>query len=102
MLRLLSPAVEEIAAAAHWFEDQAQGLGEEFWRLVDHQFSLIEQNPHRFGKSDFATEKIDLRYAYVERFRYVIHFAIERNELVVVAVSHASRRPGYWLTRVKG
>jgi hypothetical protein len=31
-LRVLSPAIEEIADAALWFDSQRVGLGDEFWQ----------------------------------------------------------------------
>ena len=98
-VRILSLAVEEIAAAALWFDSQSPGLGTKFWRAVDEILAKIEQNPHRFGKSEFATREIDLRLAYVQRFKYVIHFAIGIDELQVVSVAHAARKPGYWIRR---
>jgi hypothetical protein len=84
-----------------WFESQSAGLGGEFWQLVDEMLTEIEANPLRFGKSEFATSEIDLRFAIVQRFRYVIHFAVEADETQIVSVAHAARRPGYWLSRSK-
>ena len=101
-VRVLSPAVDEIAEAALWFDSQSQGLGTEFWQAIDDTLCKIEKNPTRFTKSEFATPEIDLRYAYQSRFKYVVHFVIEQNEVQVVSVAHAARKPGYWLWRVKG
>ena len=80
---------------------QSQGLGGEFWRSVDRALSKIEENPLRFGKSEFAAPDLDLRFAYVDRFKYVVHFAIDVEEVLVVAVTHAVRKPGFWLSRVR-
>lgn len=101
-VRVLSPAVDEIAEAALWFDSQSQGLGTEFWHTIDDTLHKIENKPTRFAKSEFATSEIDLRYAYQSRFKFVIHFAIEQNEVQVVSVAHAARKHGYWLRRVKG
>lgn len=100
-VRVLSPALQEITGAALWFDSQAEGLGTEYWRLVDEALTAIENDAHRFPKSEFATADIDLRYTYVQRFKYVIHFAIEPTEALIVAVTHAARKPGYWLNRIK-
>jgi len=99
--RVLTLAIEEIADAALWFDSQAPGLGNEFWQLVDRSLAAIEENPHRFAKSEFAASDIDLRFAYVRRFQYVIHFAIEPKEILIVAITHAARKPGYWLSRIR-
>lgn len=98
-VRVLTPAIDEIAAAALWFDTQRAGLGQEFWRSVDDVLAEIEANPLRFGRSEFATPEIDLRYALVSRFKYVIHFCINVNEVQILSVAHGARRPGYWLRR---
>jgi hypothetical protein len=99
--RVLSPALEEIAQAATWFESQRAGLGNEFWLAVDAVLASIKENPLAFAKSEFATPDLDFRFALVRRFNYVVHFLIETDEIQIAAVAHAARRPGYWLTRSK-
>ena len=98
--RILSPALEEIVGAATWYDSQAAGLGGEFWQIVDDTMKAIGQNPHRYPQSEFATSDLDLRYVYIKRFKHIVHFAIESSEVLVVAVTHAARKPGYWINRV--
>lgn len=98
--RVLSPALEEIAQAALWLESQKLGLGDEFWKSVDEILLRIEQNPAGFAKSEFATRDVDIRFAVVRRFNYVIHFLVEPDEVQIVSVAHGARRPGYWLRRI--
>lgn len=98
---VLSPAIDEIAEAALWFDAQRSGLGGEFWRSVDELLTEIEAHPLRFGKSEFATPEIDIRLAIIQRFKYVVHFAVDKDEVQVVSVAHAARKPGYWLRRTK-
>ena len=100
-VRILSPAVDEIAEAALWYEAQRAGLGKEFWRAVDDVLSQIEINPRQFTKSEFATPELDFRAAMVSRFKYVVHYLVESQECQIVAVAHAARQPGYWLARAK-
>lgn len=99
--RVLSSAWNEISAAAAWYDEQRQGLGSEFWRLVDATLVEIRNSPRRFSKSEFATEGFDARFALVPKFHYVIHFIAESNEVIIAAVAHGARRPGYWLRRVQ-
>jgi hypothetical protein len=98
---VLSPAVDEIAQAAEWFDSQRTGLGVEFWDAVDAAISRVEEAPLGFAKSEFAKPDTDIRFAIVARFHFVIHFLIEPNEVQILSVAHAGRRPGYWLGRVK-
>jgi hypothetical protein len=100
-VRVLSPALDGISGAALWFDLQRAELGSEFWRSVDAMLSQIEENPLRFAISAFATPEIDFRFAVIKRFQYVIHFAVETDEVQVVLVAHAARKPGYWLGRAR-
>jgi hypothetical protein len=99
--RVLSPAIDEIAEAALWFEKKRAGLGNEFWRLVDESLRQIEQNPLRFAASEYSTDEIEIRFAVIRRFNYVVHFTVDVDEVQIVSVAHAARRPGYWLRRVR-
>ena len=100
-LRVLSPAFDEIAHAALWFDSQRVGLGDEFWQAIDIVLQRIEENPFGFGKSEFATPELDIRFALARRFSYVIHFLVEADEVQVISVAHGARMPGYWLHRLK-
>lgn len=42
----------------------------------------------------------DVRRCLVKRFPFGIYFTIESDHLLIVAVMHLSRRPGYWKGRV--
>jgi hypothetical protein len=98
--RVLSPALEEIAQAALWFDSQRLGLGDEFWQSADAMLIAIEKNPRGFARSEFTTDESDIRFAVIRRFNYVIHFLVE-SEVQILSVAHGARRPGYWLRRVK-
>ena len=100
-VRVLSPALEEVADAALWFDSQRAGLGDEFWQAVDAILSRIEENPLGFARSEFATTEMDIRFALVQRFHYVIHFLAETDEVAIISVAHGARRPGYWLRRIR-
>jgi hypothetical protein len=99
-VRILLPAQQEIVEAAEWFDNRKSGLGGEFWSAIDAVFERIKMNPTQFALSEFATDDIELRFALVDRFRYVIHFMITGDDVQVISVAHGSRNPGYWRSRV--
>jgi hypothetical protein len=41
------------------------------------------------------------RFALNDRFPFSIVYSIQGDTLFVIAVAHASRRPGYWKRRTK-
>jgi hypothetical protein len=45
--------------------------------------------------------RTDVRPRVLQRFPYSIIYLVERNEIVIVAVAHHKRRPGYWLDRLR-
>jgi hypothetical protein len=100
-VRILSPAIREIADAAKWFNSQRTGLGDEFSAAIDDVLTQVEENPTRFANSEFATADIELRFALVRRFKNVIHFSIEADEVQIVSIAHGARRPGYWRRRTR-
>jgi toxin ParE1/3/4 len=100
-VRVLSPALEEIAQAALWFDSQRIGLGDAFWQAVDSLLQRIEENPMAFSRSEFATVELDIRFGIVWRFNFAVHFLVETDEIQIISVAHSSRRPGYWLSHIK-
>lgn len=48
------------------------------------------------------SSKVDLRRFVLHRFPYVIVYLVDPGEIVVLAVAHTRRRPGYWRRRLRG
>jgi hypothetical protein len=46
------------------------------------------------------TKDIHVRRVLIDRFEYAIVFALLEDEIVIVAVHHQHRRPGYWKPRL--
>ncbi len=97
MRPLVSPeAEEELAEAAEWYEKRRAGLGLELVAVVDSALEAIAGAPlsHPLWRSDRPYRK-----KVLQRFPYVLFFSCEDNVVVVVAIAHAKRRPGYWAQR---
>jgi plasmid stabilization system protein ParE len=41
-----------------------------------------------------------LRYAFFSRFPFSLIYAEESGEILIIAVAHQKRRPGYWRRRI--
>ena len=94
-VRLLSPAQRELEQAIFYLEAQRQGLGSDFAAEFDRAVAAIEANPNRWPQSSRDTRRYRIR-----RFEYGVYYAVQGHEAVVVAVSHPSRRPEYWVDRI--
>jgi plasmid stabilization system protein ParE len=100
-LRILREAEAEIQAAAQWYEDRRSGLAEIFLAEVQDAFAAIQDHPNRYPRPVAVSTKRDVRRIGLSRFPYSVIFEITKNEVLVAAVAHAHRRPGYWRNRIK-
>lgn len=94
---LIAPeAEEELAEAADWYEARRAGLGVELIAIVDRAFEAIVASPlaHPTWRPDRPYRRTVLR-----QFPYVVFFRCDGDDVIVVAVAHARRRPGYWVGR---
>lgn len=86
-LLLIKPrAIAMMQDAYQWYEEQKQGLGEEFLTELDSYFTKLQSHPEYFGKI-----KKNFRQAALKRFPYVIVYEIIKTEVVVFAVFHTKR-----------
>lgn len=93
--RLHNEAADEIRAAIDWYmtrsNDAAQAFLDEFGRALDR----ILADPAMGAPYLYGTREVKLH-----RFRYVTVYKEIHDIVHVVALSHTSRRPGYWKDRL--
>ena len=95
IFRNLKEAREEFAAAVGWYEQQRPGLGGEFFDAVVHATALIQAQPEIGTLSrDRRTRRV-----LVQRFPYQVVYSLSEKEIVIIAIAHSKRRPGYWRKR---
>src|SRR5947209_452385 len=90
----------EIDEASGWYDTRQAGLGDEFLTAVESALLAVEKDPHRFEKLRTPRSRRDVRRCNLSRFPFSIVFECQKDEIVVVAIAHASRRPGYWRPRM--
>ena len=93
--RFLLPAEIEMLEAAVHYGTQVEGLGTAFLASVE---SAVQDIAERPGAWPPVGNGIRKRQVY--RFPYAVLYRIDPLEIVIVAVMHQRRRPGYWLARV--
>jgi len=97
--RILQEAEAELLEAIHWYDDREEGLGVDFFQQTLKTIRAIGKEPRRFPVYEGITLQRKLRRALVDRFPYVVIFEIRESEILIVAIVHTSRRPGFWQTR---
>ena len=84
----------EYLEGAAFYEGRRTGLGAAFTIEVEAAIERILQNPGSWG----VTEQ-DVRRCLTHTFPYGVLYTIEREHILIVAVMHLHRKPGYWRNR---
>ena len=95
-VRNIRAAREEFTAAVQWYEEQRPGLGAEFFDAVVATTDRIDAHPE-IGTPTSADHQT--RRVLVQRFPYQVVYRLLLDEIVIIAVAHLKRRPGYWKER---
>lgn len=95
-VRLLEPAQAELDEAIGWYAEQAPGLGDAFLLETLKVLKLVEQFPQAWHP---LTPEI--RRCRLKRFPYSVVYALDAEGILVLAVAHQHRKPGYWRNRTK-
>ena len=87
-------AAEEFEAAVDWYEVREIGLGLDF-------AAEIHAAVHRAAAMPDAWIRLsgDVRRVLVSRFPYGVLYESRSTCLLVLAVMHLRREPGYWMAR---
>ena len=97
MIQSIHPEAEaEFKAAADYYDDREEGLGERFSDEVFATIDRILQFPNSWPRSSHRT-----RRCLCNRFPYSVIYRHTENELTIYAVAHQKRKPGYWKDRLR-
>ena len=99
-VRVLAQAASELEEAAKWYEAEFVGLGtrllDEFQRAVQ----LLREDMPPLLPVPGDAGRYGAKRLLLHRFPFSIVIVQSSSEIVVVAVAHQSRRPGYWSERL--
>jgi plasmid stabilization system protein ParE len=92
----LPDAQEELYEAAFRYDAEKEGLGDQFCAEIGLMLARILANPTlprlRGGR---------YRRVNSNRFPYYVAYTIRAETVVILAVAHGRRRPGYWRKRLR-
>ncbi len=100
MIELLQAAEEELLDAINRYEDKQDGLGARFLSEVERASNRLEDWPHIGPPWTYSEVPEGVRRLSLQTFPYHLVY-VEDPRLVIVAVAHMKRRPGYWRTRLR-
>ena len=94
-VRFHPEAEAEMIAAAQFYQERADGLGVRFLESVQ----TVVRHISNFPQSARVVRGRSIRGSVAKTFPYSVVYCVRSDEIVVLAVAHHRRRPGYWKTR---
>lgn len=90
----LSGARLDFDVSFDWYAAQSTVAADRFSMAIESALSRIAEFPNQFARIDARH-----RECVVKRFPFRIVFREEEKRVLIVAIAHAKRRPGYWRAR---
>ena len=94
-LRIHEGARREANLATLWYAERSISVARRFRDELLSAFSRVVASPRRYHSYLHETRRLRLK-----KFPYCVVFFDWQDEVYVVAVAHAKRRPGYWASRL--
>jgi plasmid stabilization system protein ParE len=88
-------AKEELEEATRYYERQRPGLGDEFAEEVRKTLERIRNHPGAWTNLGEG-----VRRCRTDRFPYGLVYFVKDEDILIVAVMHLHRNPGYWRDRL--
>ena len=82
--------IEQVA----YYEAAREGLGEAFNSEVEAAVEVVSRNPDSGLPYNFNTLR-----AVLKRFPFSVVYVVQSTDIVILAVAHFRKRPGYWRDR---
>jgi plasmid stabilization system protein ParE len=92
----LAGARRDLDESLEWYAARSPMAAARFVSAIERTLVGIATDPGRFSPVDDTH-----RQCPVKRFPFRVVFRVAGNRVVIVAIAHASRRPGYWQRRSK-
>ena len=84
----------EYILAIDWYRERSESTPLRFTEEVEAAVASARESPRRYRAYGYGASRV-----IVEGFPYSVVFRDTPDEIQVIAVAHAKRRPGYWRTR---
>ena len=79
---------DDLVRARDWYDECAEGLGDDFIRMVYAEFECVQVFPQRW-ELVYAS----FRRALIRRFPYVVYYIADQGQITVYGVFHSARDP---------
>jgi plasmid stabilization system protein ParE len=93
-IEYLPGAQRDFDESFDWYAERSARAAIGFALAVERAVESIIADPNRFPRTYAGC-----RYGLLRRYPFSVVFRDEPDRLVIMAVAHAKRRPGYWRKR---
>jgi toxin ParE1/3/4 len=100
-LELQDLAVDEMRDHVDWYARRDRRVAKRLETLFEETVIRIAQDPWQFSLMEMRRNPGNIRRVFLKGFPIYILYRILDDEVEIFAVPHASRRPGYWKSRLK-
>jgi plasmid stabilization system protein ParE len=94
ILEFLEDAEDELIEAALWYDGKEPGLGKRFRDEIAHVLARIAEDPLLWRERPGGYRRVNCPV-----FPYYVPYFIRGDRIIVAAVAHGHRKPGYWKSR---
>ena len=91
----------DLYAAAAFYDDHIPGLGLDFLNEFEAAVDMILEHPLANQLWPDIPPDLGIRRKLLHRFPYGLPYMRVDDRILVLAVAHLSRDPGYWLSRAR-
>lgn len=88
-------AIIETRKARRWYAKRSLAASEHLMEELDRALERISANPEPFSEHLHGT-----RFHRLRIFPYLVIYLVRDGIVLVIAVAHKKRRPGYWKRRL--
>ena len=98
MLRLIfHPDIQnEIKENYQWYKSKSHELAEDFITELESALRIIKEIP-----DTWPVISLNFRRYLLHRFPFGVIYQVKKDAIFIVAVMHLSRKPDYWMKRIK-
>tara|TARA_R110002072_G_scaffold977_18_gene8099 strand:+ start:720 stop:1034 length:315 start_codon:yes stop_codon:yes gene_type:complete len=99
-VKIGTDAAIELEEAASWYEKEQPGLGNRFLSAFEHALDLLSEPHPPLTPVDGNAGTLGAQKLLLHKFPFSVIVKETKYMIIVVALAHHSRKPGYWRSRV--
>lgn len=89
-------ALTEYSEAVKYYADSDLNLAQAFINTIENAIFRIRESPDRYPKIED-----DIRRCLTKKFPYALLYTVNQESILILAIMHCNRQPGYWKSRSK-